>query len=146
MNRILKLIYSPFFEIISKQKFFKYILINIPLHTITKYNLKNDYISVFENFNKSNIDYNSLNVYFTNDNDFSYLKDFKIKFNIIKKLYLFQVENASNINDNFCKIFSSFFNIDNNLISLHLEMRHSNIKTDLFENINNFKSLKDLYE
>ena len=138
-------IYSPFFDLISKENFFKYFSINIPLNKIVKYNLQKDYISVFENFNKSNKDYNSLNVYFTDNNDINYLKDFKININKIKKILLYQEDNAPKINDEFYNIFFSFLNVENNLISLHLSTNESIIKTDSFNNLNNLKSLKDLY-
>ena len=59
-------IYSPFFDIISSSgtKHFNYFGIPISINVIKKYNLKKDYISVFEKMNNSNIKYNSLYIYY----------------------------------------------------------------------------------
>ena len=79
-------IYSPFFDIISKSKNFNLYTIPISINIIKKFNLKNDFIEVFEKMNKSNIKYESLTIYYNGIEDMNYLNELKINFNNIKKL------------------------------------------------------------
>ena len=90
-------IYSPFFDFLSKTEIFEQIFaINIAANFIEKYNLKNDYILAFNNLNKTNSKYSSINFDYKMSNDIDYLKDFKINFKQIKNLII----NEKNDNDN----------------------------------------------
>ena len=83
-------------------------------------------------------------------NKINYLKDININFNNIKRLTLeYKKDNKdrdakSKIKNNFETLFS-FSNIENNLIYLDIKFIDYEINNELFENINNFKILKNLY-
>ena len=84
-------IYSPFFNCISKTKFFETrFTINIFVNLIEKFNLKKDYIEAFNELNKSNSNYSSLNFKYTKNDDVKYLEDFNLNFNKIKRLTVIQ--------------------------------------------------------
>ena len=102
--------------------------------------------------NKSKINYSSIFFKFKNNENINYLKDFNINFGQIQKLSCAQdyCPKKENFN-NFFKILFSFNNIGNNLMYLDLELYNDrldsdrvNIDANSFENLNNFKSLKDL--
>ena len=159
----------------SKNEIFENFTIIINIKVIEEFNLKNDYISIFDKMNKSNSNYSSIFFQYINSNDTKYLEDFNINFEQIKKLTLFQdfskEERCSNPNDNivnqlatteaekrwnnFFKILFSLNNIGKNLIYLDIDIFNNILKTNKieldnnsFENLNNFKSLKylKLYE
>ena len=145
---------SPLFEIISKTKLFeKNFTIYISQKNIDDYKLKNDYIIFFDKLNKSNIKYSSLFYKFNDKNKINYLEEFNIDFNKIKKLTLIEDDEEGNIYENNNYFFGTLFslnNIESNLI--YLKICFKNIDKDecqlspkLFENINNFKSLRYLY-
>ena len=139
---------SPFFEILSKTEIFeKQYTIVMYQYMIDKYNLKDDYISAFDMLNKSNAKYASLFTSFNDIMKINYLKEFKIDFNKIKRLTLVKEDN--NINNDNIYFFNTFFSLDgvnNNLIYLKLYLdKECKLDSAVFENINNFKSLKYLY-
>ena len=150
-NEIYIDIYSPFFEILSKIKNFEKIFI-IPISSILieKYNLKNDYISIFNNLNSLNINYPFLEFYLKEEKDINYFIDFKINFNLIKKLKIDNRDKSRIISDqnygNFFKNLFMFKDIENNLVKLDIIIIRKNegIDPNIIECINNFKVLKYL--
>ena len=138
---------SPLFKIISKTKIFEK---NFSIY-ISQNESKKDYIILFEKLNKSNIKYSSIYYEFNRMNRINNLKEFNIDYNKIKKVTLsvnFEYEIEQDIikkNIYFFKTLFSINNIDNNLIYLNIFFKNkNNITPELFENINNFKSLKYL--
>ena len=144
-------IYSPFFEILSKLEIFECLTIRIPIHTLIKKDLKEDYIEAFNKLNRSNSKYLSLSLEYENEKDIDYIKEFNINFNQIKKLkikfknfLIYFFEKKSNFN--FDIFFKSIFalNIYNNLNELTIVIKDNGIDPNLIENFNNFKQLKSL--
>ena len=140
---------SPLFDIISKTKLFeKNISIYISQnHATTK--PKYDYLKFFDKLNKSNIKYSSIYYDFYELYKINYLNEFNIDFNKIKKLTL-NINNKieDEKNNYFFETLFSFNNIENNLIYLKIYFNEYNgiyLSPELFEKINNFKSLKYLY-
>ena len=134
-------IFSPIFDIFIKEGkdiFDKLFYINIRLDSQIK--LKSDYISAFEKLNESNVKYSILDIYFTKNEDISYLSELKINFANIKKLYItkYFTDKIFNIN--------MFTNDDllNNLVYLNLVFYADKVRPKAFENLNNFKSLTKL--
>lgn len=134
-------IFSPIFDIFVKEGkdiFDKLFYINIRLDSQIK--LKSDYISAFEKLNESNVKYSILDIYFTKNEDISYLSELKINFANIKKLYItkYFTDKIFNIN--------MFTNDDllNNLVYLNLVFYADKVRPKAFENLNNFKSLTKL--
>ena len=144
-------IYSPFFDLISKNNIFEQLFsISIPMNLIKSFNLKNDYILNFDKLNKSNSQYSSLTFNYEDNNDIDYLKELKINFSQIKRL---TIKKEATINNYFYffKTLFSFDNIENNLVYLDLKISvralnnfYEKIEPSSFENLNNFKSLKFL--
>ena len=147
-------IYSPFFEALSQSKIFEFFIISISLSRIAKFNLKNDYISIFNKMNIFNSNYSSINMDFENNNDINDLKYFNINFGQIKNLIVFQNGSSSINYNNFLNTLFSFNNFGNNLIVLDIIFHpivyiENNgvmdyIDPDAFEIVNNFKSLRKL--
>ena len=134
-------IFSPIFDIFLKEGkdiFDKLFYINIRLDS--QIILKSDYISAFEKLNESNVKYSILDIYFTKNEDISYLSELKINFANIKKLYItkYYTDKIFNIN--------MFTNDDllNNLVYLNLVFYADKVRPKAFENLNNFKSLTKL--
>ena len=76
---------SPLFETISKLSHFeKNYTIYISQKNIDEYNLKNEYIKLFDKLNKSNIKYISI-FYFSKNIRIKYLKQLNIDYNKIIK-------------------------------------------------------------
>ena len=137
-------IYSPFFDsLLNNNKIFEKFSIIIPTRYFKKFNLKNDYISIFENLNKSKIKYESITLFCNDNNDLIYLKDLNIKFEQIKKLSI-KIIGEQIYYDKFFDILLSL-NIHNNLLYLSLKYNYySKINEKVFIKINNFNALKDL--
>ena len=147
-------IYSPLLDLISETEFFeKFCSILISIDIIQKYDLKNDYSSLFNKLNESNINYASLTINNKENYDVGILKQLNINFCKIKRLTseYEDDENAEKSNSNNYDIFYntlfSSFNVKNNLIYLKLKRRNKhynkfNIK--YINNLNDFKSLKVL--
>ena len=146
-------IYSPFFDLLSKEEYFwKKFIIPIISEFIDKNKLKNDYISFFNKINKLNINFSLLFLYI-NENSINYLKELGINFNKIKKFIasptnsseFILVDNKKNFND-FLKILFSFDNINNlNYLKIHIYGNEHKIKLNIIESLNNFKCLEYLY-
>ena len=162
-------IYSPFYESLIK-KYNKNYEIVIPVNTIEKFGLKNDYITSIEKLNKLELNMNRIciNFQFQNPNDINYLSDLKINFKLIKMLKLRQKnkeknekkeieeENENEIReeiitlenqsfDNFYKVLFNLPDIQNVLIDLDIKnkTKDKNIPNS-FELINNLKVLQNL--
>ena len=146
-------IYSPFFDLLSKELYFwKKFIIPIISEFIDKNKLKNDYISFFNKINKLNINFSLLFLYI-NENNINYLKELGINFNQIKKFIasptkpseFILVDNNKNFND-FLQILFSFDNINNlNYLKIHIYGNEHKIKLNIIESLNNFKCLEYLY-
>ena len=146
-------IYSPFFDLLSKEEYFwKKFIIPIISEFIDKNKLKNDYISFFNKINKLNINFSLLFLYI-NENSINYLKELGINFNKIKKFItsptnsreFILVDNKKDFND-FFKILFSFDNINNlNYLKIHISGNQHKIKLNIIESLNNFKCLEYLY-
>ena len=147
---------SPLFNILSKTKnFSKIFTIYIKQTIIDEYKLKENYIKFFENLNKLDIKYTSIYYRLKDINKLGYLKEININFNKIKRLkiqigYAFKNKDIKNSNaeiivKNFFDTLFSFNNIENNLIYLDINFTKYEVKSELFEKINNFKSLRYLY-
>ena len=82
-------IYSPLFDFLIKEEFFKNLFtINIPIDIILANNLQKDYINVFDKINKEKIEYYSIVLYYIRNNK-GFLSKLKIKFDQIKKLKIY---------------------------------------------------------
>lgn len=146
-------IYSPFFDLLSKEEYFwKKFIIPIISEFIDKNELKNDYISFFNKINKLNINFSLLFLYI-NENNINYLKELGINFNQIKKFIasptdsseIIIVDNKKDFND-FLKILFSFDNINNLIyLKIHISGNQHKIKLNIIESLNNFKCLEYLY-
>ena len=77
---------SPFFDFLLKKEFSEKICtIPICVYHIKKCNLKTEYISKFDELNKSNVKYSSISFKFIRNNDIDYLKEMNINYKQIKK-------------------------------------------------------------
>ncbi len=147
-------IYSPFFEVLSKEKFFKDLfIIPINIKNIKQYKLKDDYISAFKQLNSV---YPKLNLTYSDINDINYLKDLEINFNLIESLII-EPEDDNYIynNNSIFSVISSLPNLKDNLIYLEVKgtikeyskynFNDGSIPDDNDQDkINDFKSLKVL--
>lgn len=144
-----KIIYinSPLIEILSETNIFEEINIYTDIN-YGKFN-KNDYISYFNKLNSIDSNYTSLifdNIRCDNCDNYdlnTINNEFNINFNHIKRLiFYFHYSNSSNY------FLKSLFSIDikNTLIELNIQNKPSYafIDYDLFKELNNFKSLKNL--
>ena len=142
-------IYSPFFDIISKSGMLEYsFIISINMENIKNNNLQNEYISVFNNLNKSNIKYGAIKFKYYEESDLNLLKQFNLKFGQIKKFCIFDGRNGPN-ELNFDLFYKNLFSLDikNNLIFLkiwHFYLASLTFEPELFYSINEFKSLRYL--
>ena len=154
-------IYSPYFNILSKNEIFEDFSICIPINEILKLKLKDDYVSVFDELNKSKSKYSSLTLIVRDTKNLIDIKQFNIIFNQIKRLtikYCFNAEqkrcndsydfNDINDTDNVLNLdFKFFLNVENNLVYLNLNnlyLKTELIELDNFINIENFKNLEQL--
>ena len=152
-------IFSPFFEILSNIDYFSEIFrVQISINLIEKYNLKEDYISVFNKMNKLNLKYPILFFSIKDADEINNLQELNIDFNKLKKLIIFPEKNLNDdlfkqdnkkVNNNFSYFFHTLFsleNLENNLIYLecHLDNYFNTIEEKLFEKLNDYKSLRYL--
>ena len=105
-------------------------------------------MNTFNKLDKLNYNYNSLKIYYENENSINYLEQIKIDFNKIKKISFEHVgDNTFDYNIFLNKLFQSF-NIQYNLIYLYISLDYSDnknkIDNNIIENLNNFKSLECL--
>ena len=122
-NIILISIYSPFFDILSKTKFFEN-RCAIYISTYKMYSLydgdEDYYNKFFDRLNKSNVNYSSVYFFFKRNEYINILNEINIDFNKIKKLIIKEDEKYhryhNNDNNKLFQILFSFKNIENNLI------------------------------
>ena len=132
-------IFSPFFNILSRDKTFENFSINILLNDIEKTNLALDYISTFENLNKSKSKYISIKLQFINDYEFDIFKHFKIKSEQIKRLTILNKTTYK------CNCFNNYFPILTNLVYLNItNKQYLKIDINSLLYINKLKSLEQL--
>ena len=147
-DEILINIDSPLSEIISKTKIFESnFTIYISQKNIDEYKLKDDYLIFFNKLNQSNIKYSSIYYIFNNKCKINKLKELNIDFNKVKRITLIQDIKDVIIKKNkvFFETLFSIKGIENNLVYLKIYFNNTyKLKPKLFENINNFKSLKYL--
>ena len=148
-------IYSPFFESLSKNEYFRDIFtINLPIELISKKNLLNDYITIFNNFEKNKVNYHSINISLGNKTVIDMLDKFTINFNQLKKInFNILYEDSSeddednNIDNTFINKIFSFFQKNNNLKYLHFSNPDDCfivVDNNVFEKINIFQELEHL--
>jgi len=138
-------IYSPYFNSLSKMKDFGALFtITLPIELIKKYNLKNEYASIFDKLNRSNSQYSSLLIICKNPVDIYYLKGFNINFNQIKKVIIEENDKNEKKDNILFKALFSLNIIENNLSYLNLKFYLNEIEPKLFEKLNNFVSLEYL--
>jgi hypothetical protein len=140
-------IFSPLFEIISKTKNYEN---NYTIFIEEKF-INKKKIEDYKTFFNTKEKYSSIYYTFNDIKKINYLKEFNIDFNKIKRMtlkyyYKNDVNNTIKENDNyFFKTLFSFNNIEKNLIYLKINVNHIKLSPSVFENINNFKSLRFLY-
>jgi len=139
-------IFSPIFESLSTSKeIFEKFFIILKMFEIKKYNLELYYIPIFQNFKKLNINYYSLSITLNNDEEIKDLNNLYIDFNNLRKLELIFCYNVNITYPNSLqKVLFSNKGLENNLKYLHLVCSGEEIDYEIFENINNFKSLTEL--
>ena len=136
-------IFSPYFEFLFKEDIFKNFCIIIPLIRIRKFNLINEYNSIFAQLTQRKSNYNSIILYTNDNDDLELIKDLGINFNQILKLSAINLGNMINYNDFFNILFSS--NLNNTLVYLSLKKTYyPEIKPENFISINNFNILEYL--
>ena len=146
---------SPFLDLLSKSKIFNNFIIIFKTNGLEEFNLKNNYISIFEKMNMAKSNYSAIDFRYKNNGDINYLNDLKINFGQIKGLFLFQEKNTFIENyDVFYQNLFSINNIGNSLICLSLNIFNNNnnpknkniiqIESKCLESINNFKLLRFL--
>ena len=131
-------IYCPFIDLYNNYFY------HIPLNYIEIYNLKNDYISFFKRNTKYN---NLLYITFDKDEQIEILKDLKINISKVKILYFKYFYNAYkkvNISNKFFSELFLLINMKNNLETLSLYSVDIKIDSNIFDSLNNLKSLKHL--
>ena len=128
---------NPLFkEIISKDTIY-----------ILQENIKDNY---YDKLNESNLQYSSLYYIFNNKNNIDKLKNLNINFNKIKTMILNE-DYRENGKENYDYFFQTLFllkDFKNNLICLKLFFNleeHNEVKSTLFESINDMKALRYLY-
>ena len=133
---------SPFFDSLSKLENFSEIFIPyLDIYRIQHYNIEDEYIKKFDELHKSNINISSIKISrIENNNDLDYFSKFKINLNLLKNVFIGNVDDIIII-----KNFFSLFTIKNNLIHLELGFFKNQIEPSLFEGINSFTSLKYLF-
>ena len=142
-------IFSPFIELFSKDDLYKNLFfIPIIIGFIKEQNLIQKYYNFFESINKSESIYNSFYFYFDDINDIFNINDLGINFNLIKRFSLCvrssdRLKSPENYNEK--ELFNIFKlnNIENNLTHLIIDAK-LNIKSNIFETINNYKHLNYL--
>ena len=132
---------SPLFEIVSKVKDFdNSYTIYISQKYIDNFNLKDDYLKIFQKLNNSNISYSSIYYVFTHMSKLDYLNELNINCNNIKKLTLYfkydgfiECENKNNS----INVLALFPNLE------YLKLKGESEIISILENVT-FKELKVL--
>ena len=141
-------IFSPFYDHISKCDYFEIFKMTISSKLIEKFNIKEDYISAFEQINELNLKYPVILFDYKDSNDINYLRDLKIKFGRVKKLaathdFSIYIKDY----DYFFKTLFSFNNIEKNIVYLDLFIgcnRNLRIESNSLRNLNSCTSLETL--
>ena len=139
---------SPLIDIISKTKNFENnFTIYITQKDIDKDNIRKDYRNIFNRLNSLNRKYSSIYYIFQDKTKIEYLNELNIDFDKIKRITLiYEGKNVDYDEKSFFETLFSFKNIENNLTYLKIDFRYDTLLVpDLFNNINNFKSLKYLF-
>ena len=72
-------IFSPFFDLLSTtEEIFERMLIIIKIFDIKKYSLENNYVSIFENLKKRNINKYSLSIWLSFEEELKFLDELKL--------------------------------------------------------------------
>lgn len=144
-------VHSPLFEPFSKEKFFEEIF-SIPIKS-------NDNEAYANAFSKLNSDYPKLDLYYKNANDIDNLRNFKIDFNLLKRLNLQPEGDAVTNNYSILNSLFSLPNIKDNLIYLEIKgtikedekphfhfhgQQNDEEDSELKESLNDFTSLEVL--
>lgn len=145
-------IYSPFFDILIKKKYFNsYFTIPIKMIYIKKLHSENDYISKFNLLKKPKIRYSSIKFDYIRKNDIDFIKELNINFTNIKKLEINEDWKNDSLIDNYDKTYNTFFSINElkNLEYLKIFMLNIfticlNNNNIMISNLNNFNSLIEL--
>jgi hypothetical protein len=83
---------------------------------------------------------------YKSNNDFDYLKVFNVNFDNMERLSIVRVQYAlRNSYDHLLRNFFLLKNLEKSLIYLKLDLNNCRINANMFENINNFNSLNQLY-
>jgi hypothetical protein len=149
---------SPLFEIISRTKNFENnYSIYISQEDIDKYKLKKQYKNFFDKLNITNINYSSIYYYFIDKEKKNYLKELNIDFKKIRRITIIYDDSEYTYSDdddgekvpkdvdkNYFRSFFSINDFQNNLIYLKIDY-YCCMESELFENINNYKSLQYLF-
>ena len=145
----------PIFNSLSKTKDFgeKFFIV-IPKYKFEESEIKNKFIEVFDNLNKSNINYTS--IIFEGDNPSYYIKldnesinkilKEHLNYNQIKRLAIYQSWHSWDF-DSIFETILSYPKYNNNLEYLHINFRACPVGIINYNNLNNlnkFKSLKQL--
>ena len=144
-KKILIDIYSPFFEILYKTEIFTEIFNTkiLPRSIIHKNNLKNDYITIFDNLYKFNPQYSSISIYCSEKDDFNVFNELEINLVNIKNLIVFVLDSINTFSFSFNELDNSL----KNLKHLRIDSKYTKslkIKDEHFENINNLYFLEEL--
>lgn len=149
-------VYSPIFELLSKEKFFELFCINVDTDLIKSFKLKNFYITTFDKLNKNDSKYAEIFFSFIQPEDINYIKELKIDFNKIKRLTLFAIQKNFQFNYKIGQAKSNWKNynyLTKNLFSLPgIQNNLTYLKIDSiertetsFEGINTLQSLLILH-
>ena len=134
------MIFSPFLKCLSKEIFFeKLFTILINLEELENIDIKNEYISIFNDLNKINAKYSSLSLNITNKSNKNIITEINIDYNKIQKLIL---------NNDLCSLSEILFSLDsikNNLICLDIYYSNlSRVNPQSLQNLNELGALKVL--
>ena len=139
-------IFSPYSEQLYKSnEIFRNMFIILNIDEIKKYNLELKYNSFFKGLEGLKNNYYSLSIKFYWPEDLNYLSKLNIDFHNLKRLELNFGCDTNNTNPNSIQaILFSNKNLEYNLEYLHLICSGETIDYNIFKQINNFKSLKEL--
>ena len=138
-------IFSPFIDTFSQNKLYQKIFtIPVVISFIKEHNLMELYSNFFEKLNKSQLIYDAFYFIFNDIKELNEIKNFGINFQAIKRL-AFKIKSKvlKNFEENDLFDIFKLNKIENNLTTLVIDSK-LNIKSDIFENINNFKYLSFL--
>ena len=150
-SKLLIDISSPFLEILSQTDLLEqYFTITIPINYFNTYgNIKKDYISCFDQLNKTKAKYYSIKIDFKDNEDINVIKELNINFEQVKELGIFKI--GRTVIDNYNYFLSNLFNmksIVNNLKFLYINIYDTYnsiiLEPNSLEGLNNFENLEIL--